>query len=482
MKTTDSFNQTPVTASGETGDKKSFPERYSAGIKLIVVGFLTLLLLIPLGMVRGLVNERKDTKSRAVQEITSKWSGEQIVTGPCMVIPYAQERIVNDKREIVINNLLLLPETLEVQGDTKVEKRKRGIYDASVYKADMQLSGAFNLDEIGKTGIKKEDMQFNKARLIMGITDLKGIREAVALRFNGRDFGMEPGIPVENMFPGSNAETGTYVPKTELSVAMPDVSTGIFSAGVNARLDSLDEDTWQSSSIPFSVSLYLNGSMGLYVVPVGKVTTTSFHSDWSTPSFGGDFLPVNRDITDNGFTADWKVLDLNRSYGQVVRADNSSDINMMASSLFGVKFIQAVDQYQQNLRSVKYGVLIILLTFVVVLFIELIRKKPVNPFHYLLVGLALVLFYALLLSMSEVWGFNLAYGVAALMTIGMITIHMGAVLRNYRQGLLVGSLLAFLYVFVFLLIKMESYSLLVGSLGLFAILAVIMYYARKIRV
>ena len=211
------------------------------------------------------------------------------------------------------------------------------------------------------------------------------------------------------------------------------------------------------------------------------MTTTTFRSDWSTPSFGGDFLPLSHDISDEGFSASWKVLDLNRSYGQVIGGDDSAAISMMSSSLFGVKFIQSVDQYQQNLRSVKYGILIILLTFVVVLFIELIRKKAVNPFHYLLVGLALVLFYALLLSMSEIWGFNLSYAVAALMTIVMITLHMAAILRNRKQGLLVGSLLAFLYVFVFLLIRMESYSLLVGSLGLFAILGVIMYYARKVK-
>lgn len=480
MKTTDFSNQTPPLSPEGNGNKKSVIERYSVSIKLLAVGFLTLLLLIPLGMIRGLINERKSTKTSAVQEITSKWSGEQIVTGPCIAIPYTQERIVNDKREVVTRNLLLLPDVLDVQGNTTVEKRKRGIYDASVYKAEIGLTGAFDMGEIEKAGIMQEDIRFDKARIIMGITDLKGIREVVSLQLNEKTFAMEPGIPVENLFTGPGMNV--YIPETEKSVGAPNVSTGIFAAGLNARPDSLLGDAMMNEKIPFSVTLYLNGSMGLYVVPVGKVTTATFQSDWATPSFGGDFLPVNHDITEEGFSAAWKVLDLNRSYGQVVGGDDSAAINLMASSLFGVKFIQPVDQYQQNLRSVKYGVLIILLTFVVVLFIELIKKKPVNPFHYLLVGLALVLFYALLLSMSEIWGFNLAYAVAALMTIVMITLHMAAILRNREQGLLVGSLLAFLYVFVFLLIRMESYSLLVGSLGLFAILAVIMYYARKIGV
>ncbi|MDR2815539.1 MAG: cell envelope integrity protein CreD [Proteiniphilum sp.] len=478
MKTTDSSNQTPE----GNGSKKGFMERYSASIKLVVIGFLTLLLLIPLGMIRGLINDRKFTKTDAVQEITSKWSGEQIVTGPCIAIPYTQERIVNDKRETVDRDMLLFPESLDVQGNAAVEKRKRGIYDASVYKAEITLAGAFNMGEIEKAGIKKEDIRFDKARVVMGIADLKGIREVVSLHLNGETFTMEPGIPVENLFTGPNRNINVYMPETEKSVAAPDVSTGIFAAGMNVRPGSLLKDLTGNEVMPFSVTLHLNGSMGLYVVPVGKVTTASFQSDWTTPSFGGDFLPASHEITDEGFSAGWKVLDLNRSYGQVVRADDSAAINLVASSLFGVKFIQSVDQYQQNLRSVKYGVLIILLTFVMVFFIELIKKSPVNPFHYLLVGLALALFYALLLSMSEIWGFNLAYAVAALMTIIMITLHIGIILRNRKQGLLVGSLLAFLYVFIFLLIRMESYSLLAGSLGLFAILAVIMYYGRKIKI
>ncbi|OJV90922.1 MAG: cell envelope integrity protein CreD [Bacteroidia bacterium 44-10] len=479
METIDSSNQAKPLPPEENGNKKSIIERHSVTVKLLAIGFLTLLLLIPLGMIRGLINERKYTKTSAVQEITSKWSGEQIVTGPCIAIPYIQERIANDKREVVTKHLLLLPQELNVEANAAVERRKRGIYDASVYKAEIALTGVFNMEVIEKEGIRREDIQFDKARVIMGITDLKGIRALVSLQLNGETFSMEPGIPIENLFTGPGMNM--YIPETVKPVGAPDISTGIFAAGLNVRPDSLLGKTMTNEKIPFSVTLHLNGSTGLYVVPVGKVTTTTFRSDWSTPSFGGDFLPLTHDISDEGFSASWKVLDLNRSYGQVIGGDDSAAISMMSSSLFGVKFIQSVDQYQQNLRSVKYGILIILLTFVVVLFIELIRKKAVNPFHYLLVGLALVLFYALLLSMSEIWGFNLSYAVAALMTIVMITLHMAAILRNRKQGLLVGSLLAFLYVFVFLLIRMESYSLLVGSLGLFAILGVIMYYARKVK-
>lgn len=481
METNDSVDPLTPLPPEWKGEKISFVERYSGSIKLLVVAFLTLLLLIPLGMINGLINERKFTKSSAVHDITSKWSGEQIVTGPCIAIPYIQERVVNGRSELVTSDLLVFPEKLDVNGRVNVERRKRGIYDASVYQSEIAIEGIFDLKEAEKTGINVADIKFEESRIILGVTDLRGIREAVALQLNGSTFLMEPGIAVESLLDGPSPLMTSGVSGSEKIHVAPEVSTGVFSAGVNVRADSSVVAQLKAGKLPFSLTLYLNGSTGLYVIPLGKETTASISSDWSTPSFGGNFLPANHEIGEEGFTANWKVLDLNRSYGQSVRADDISSIQQVTSSLFGVKFIQSVDQYQQNSRSVKYGVLIILLTFVVVFFIELIKKNPVNPFHYLLVGLALVLFYALLLSMSEIWGFSLAYAVAAIMTIVMIIFHMRAILKSGRQGLLVGGLLAILYAFVFLLIRMESYSLLVGSLGLFVILGVIMYFARKIK-
>lgn len=479
METIPTSNRTTPRSPDDNGNKISFVDRFSLAIKLIVIGILTMLLLIPLAMIRGVINERKFTKNNAIKEITAKWSGEQIVTGPCIAIPYQQERVIHDKKEIIVNDILLFPASLTINADANVEKRRRGIYDASVYKSEIVFTGVFDMGEIMKAGIKEENILFDNVRVIMGVSDLKGIREKVSLQLNGRSFTMEPGIPVNNLFTGPNPDI--YISAQEERVGVPNIASGIFTSGLHMRADTTISKIGNQVNIPFTVSMQLNGSMGLFVLPIGKETTVEFRSNWTIPSFGGDFLPVSHEINDNGFIANWKVLHLNRSYGQVVTADDGSAINQVASSLFGVKFIQSVDQYQQNLRSVKYAVLIILLTFVVVLFIELIKKNPVNPFHYLLVGLALVLYYSLLLSISEIWGFNLAYLIAALMTVVMITLHMVAILKNRKQGFLVGSLLAFLYLFVFLLIRMESYSLLVGSLGLFVILGVIMFFARKIK-
>lgn len=460
--------------------KKNFVSRHTTALKILVVGLLTVLLLIPLSMISSLIYERLDTKRNAELEITSKWSGEQIITGPCIVIPYIQESNQKDKKELIRKNLLLLPNEMNVTADAKVEKRKRGIYDVSLYRSDLLLTGTLSLEDLKKSGIKPEQMYLDEAYVIMGISDLKGIRESVVMQLGNEKYDFGPGIPLENLYVGPNPAFEKNYYERDIQTSSPTVSSGLFSTGLNVKLDSVAMSQLKQVSIPFTINLYLNGSQGLFIVPIGKTTSAKVISDWATPSFGGDFLPENHDVTTEGFSANWKVIDLNRSYGQIVHAENETAINQMATSAFGVKFIQSVDQYQQNKRSAKYGVLIILLTFLVVFFIEVLKKKEVNPFQYLLVGLALVLFYSLLLSLSEIWGFNLAYIVAAIMTTVLIVIHMSSILKNKNLGLFIGALLTFLYVFVFILIQMESYALLVGSLGLFCILAVIMYFSKKL--
>lgn len=462
--------------------KASFVSRHSTAFKVFVVAVLTLFLLIPLSMISSLIYERLDTKRDAELEVTSKWSGEQIITGPIIVIPYFQEIKLKDKHELLRKSLLILPSEMDVLADAKVEKRKRGIYDVSLYRSNIEISGLLSFENLSKTGIEPEQLYLNEARVIMGISDLKGIRESVIMRLGNKEYNFEPGIPVENLYTDINPTYDKYNYQRVAQSTSPNFSTGLLSAGLNVKLDSILVNKLSEKSIPFSISLQLNGSQGLFIVPIGKTTKAIVTSDWSTPSFGGDFLPKSHDVTDSGFNAKWKVIDLNRSFGQTVDANNATAINQMASSAFGVKFIQSVDQYQQNKRSIKYAILIILLTFVVVFFIEVLKKKKVNPFQYLLVGLALVLFYSLLLSLSEIWGFNLAYIVAAIMTTGLIVLHLSSILKNRKLGMFIGALLTFLYVFVFILIQMESYALFVGSIGLFCILAVIMYFSKKLEI
>ena len=454
----------------------SFLERYATTIKLVIIGILTLVLLIPLLMIQSLINERQTTRQNAIEEITSKWGGKQTIAGPCFVIPYTRTLMKDEIQTVVEQNLLLLPETLEVSANATVERRKRGIYDASVYGSDIVLKGTFDMQAPENLGISFSQIKWDEIRLILGISDLKGIKEISPLQIAGNNVNFEPGIPARNLSLGFDSSPGT-----EKQVATKEKTGSLFGQGMNAKITfDIKDSQIPFKSLPFSLSLKLNGSQGFYVVPVGKVTKMHLKSDWTSPGFDGNFLPDSRHIDQNGFTADWKILDINRSYGQIINGDDDASMSQMADSRFGVQFVQSVDQYLQNMRAVKYGVLIILLTFVAVFFMEMIRKNAVHPFQYLLIGLALVLFYSLLLSLSEILGFSPAYLIAATMTTILISIHLSSILRSAKQGWLVGALLAILYVFIFMLIHMESYALLAGSLGLFVILALVMYLSKKL--
>ncbi len=460
-----------------SSEKHSLTERFSIPIKAVIIGFLTILLLIPLEMMKSLIRERQHTQTTVISDITSKWGSEQTVSGPFLLVPYITHETEDKKTTEVTKNLLLLPESLIIDGTSSVEKRKRGIYETSVYKTDMQLTGTFDLTMLQTMNIDNGKMQWNHARVLLSLSDLRGIDEQVTLQMGDKRFPFESGIPIEVLSGSSSVSHGNRYDYEKDTYQ----NESLFAVGLNAKLDSFNLQNQSGNTIPFSIALKVNGSQGLFFVPIGKKSVVDLKSDWATPSFDGDFLPKTHSVTDKGFSSHWEVLDLNRSYGQVIKAENAHDFAQMAKSRFGVNFIQEVDQYQQNMRSVKYAILIVLLTFVVVFFIELLKNKSVNPIQYLLVGLALVLFYSLLLSLSEVLGFNVAYLLAALMTTGLITFHMASILKNRQQWLLIGALLSFLYLFVFILIQMKSYALLVGSLGLFAILAIIMFYSNKIR-
>lgn len=454
----------------------SFLERYATTIKLVIIGILTLVLLIPLLMIQSLINERQTTRQNAIEEITSKWGGKQTIAGPCFVIPYTRTLMKDEIQTVVEQNLLLLPETLEVSANATVERRKRGIYDASVYGSDIVLKGTFDMQALENSGISFSQIKWDEIRLILGISDLKGIKEISPLQIAGNNVNFEPGIPARYLSLGFGSST-----VAEKQVATKEKTGSLFGQGMNSKITfDIKDSQIPFKSLPFSLSLKLNGSQGFYVVPVGKVTKMHLKSDWTSPGFDGNFLPDSHHIDQNGFTADWKILDINRSYGQIINGDDDASMSQMAYSRFGVQFVQSVDQYLQNTRAVKYGILIILLTFVAVFFMEMLRKNAVHPFQYLLIGLALVLFYSLLLSLSEILGFSPAYLIAATMTAILISIHLSSILRSAKQGWLVGTLLAILYAFIFMLIHMESYALLAGSLGLFVILALVMYLSKKL--
>jgi len=428
-----------------------FFARHHMVIKAILIGMLTLFLMIPMALIGNLIEEREETAREATAEVYQKWSGTQTVMGPVLTIPF-YEFVTgkDDKKERQMNVLHVFPENLSIRSEVETQELKRGLYEIVVYQTPIELKGNFVVpEEISNLSEEAwNEMLLGDAMLNIGISDLRGISEQVEMEWGGEKKILNPGI----------------------RQAM------IMESGVSIQVDvrSLLKD----GTVEFVVRLKLKGSESLYFTPLGKTTDVHMQSNCTTPSFVGAFLPLDRDVNDKGFTAEWKVMHVNRNYPQdFAGARWERDIH---DSEFGVTMLLPVQHYQKSMRSVKYAILIILLTFVVSFFVEVLQKKRIHPFQYLLIGAALCLFYSLLISISEHTNFTVAYGIASVMTVAMLTVYMTGVLKIRKTALTIGGLLALLYLYIFVLIQMETYALLAGSVGLFVILGVIMYFSQRV--
>jgi inner membrane protein len=418
------------------------------GLKGIVVTLLTVMLLVPAFIINNLVSERRERQYEAFSEISSKWAETQTLTGPIVSIPYVE--FVKDNSGYVRKErryIHILPDQLTVNGNVTPEKRYRGIFEVVVYNARLTFSGSFSNLAARIPSIPQENILFNEAFVSFGISDLRGIKDKIQLKWGD--------------------ETASFYPGIETS--------DILKSGINSPLIIRPGDS-ANAVAAFSFSINLNGSQYLHFTPVGKETDVHITSNWTAPSFDGAFLPDKREVKTTGFTASWKVLHLNRNYPQSWLGSGY----LVDNSAFGINMILPVDNYTKTDRSIKYAILIIGLTFVIFFFLELLNNKSIHPLQYILVGFALCIFYILLLSISERLNFNLAYLIASVMTIGLISWYANSILKERKLSMLVGGNLILLYGFLFTIIQLQDYALLMGSLGLFIILAVVMYYSRKI--
>lgn len=419
--------------------------------KVGAIVVIALLLLIPTIMIKNLISEREFKQSEAIAEVSSKWAKEQTISGPFISIPYykyVKETSNKDYKEKVVQvkkYIHILPSQLEIKGNINPEKRYRGIYEIVVYNSQLKIKGAFDKIDFKYFDINPEDILLDKAELVIGINDLRGIEEQVELVWNNDRLLFNPGVS----------------------------SDDLVGNGINAKL-SLDPD--DDPKYNFSMNLNLKGSQLLYFIPVGKVTDIEIASEWSNPSFNGAFLPDNREISENGFKAHWNVLHLNRNYPQSWLNKNYSIDN----SSFGIDLLLPVDNYQKSYRSIRYAILLIGFTFLAFFFIEILNKKSIHPVQYILVGIALVIFYTLLLSISEYLKFNLAFIVSALSTLLLISGYVRAILKSGKLTMLISGILFVLYTFIFVIIQLQDYALLIGSIGIFIILGIIMYFSRMI--
>lgn len=415
--------------------------RYNVFLKVIIIGGLILLLLIPALLIGHLVDERQRLRDDAVDEVSGKWAEQQTVIGPFLSIPYYEYG--KDGKSIETHYLNVMPENLNVTGDVSTQKLHRGIYDVVVYHSNLNISGDFG--NVDFAGVSKERLRFDRALLCMGISDLRGVEEQLNVHLGNEDCGFDAGLPNQNV-----------------------AWTGVQSL-VNLT-DSLND------TLPFSINLKLKGAGSLSFCPVGASTEVHLTSDWNNPSFTGNFLPTDRTVDENGFSAVWKMMHLNRNFPRSWK----DDAYAVGNSDFGATLLLPVDSYQKTERCVKYSILFTTITFLVFFFVEISRKKLLHPLHYLLVGAALIVFYTLLLSISEYVTFNLAYLIASVATILLITLYSKAVLKSWPLGLFVGGVLLILYGYMFTILQLQDYALLAGSIFVFVVLCLVMYFSRKV--
>ena len=417
----------------------------SITIKLISVGILILILLIPSSLIESLISEREYFRQEVIGEISSIWGRDQTISGPVLTVPYrAYSRDQDNKVITLIAYAHFLPDELNIDGSIEPEKRYRGIYEAIVYTTELNLSGSFPTVKMHEFA-SPEDVLWSEAFLAMGITDMRGIKNKVVLQWNDSAITFDPGT----------------------------ISKDVISEGISAALPVQSSD---SVSNRFQMELVLNGSSSLNFIPVGKETTVNLLSDWPHPSFSGAFLPKERKISSDHFEAQWEVLHLNRNFPQQW---SGAGENVMTAA-FGVDLYIPVDQYQKSIRAAKYAILFVGLTFLIFFFMEAIYKKRIHPFQYILVGLALIVFYTVLIALSEHINFNLAYLLAVGSIVSMVTLYARTLFPSWRQAGLIGLVLVLLYAFLFVTLQLQDYALLMGSIGLLFILGLVMYWSRKI--
>jgi inner membrane protein len=428
---------------------------FSALLKLAAIGALALGLLIPLAMVGHLVAERQERHDAVAREIAATWGAPQTVAGPVLSVPYRVHAKNERGQDVTATSVArFLPAALAVDGKVAPERRRRGIYEVAVYRAELHLSGSFERPDFAPWHVAPEDVLWDQAYLAVGVPDMRGIRGAVDLAWAGRPVPLAPG--------GGQP--------------------GLWSSGLQAAVPGLAAEK-ENERYDFAFDLGLDGTGGLRFLPFGRETRVALRSTWPDPSFTGAFLPKTRRVGASGFAAAWEVSYFGRSYPQQWRVEEAEQLAPPAAldaSAFGVELFLPVDVYQKTERSVKYGVLFLLLTFLTFFLYEAFGRFALHPVQYLLVGAALCLFYLLLLSISEHVAFGLSYAIAAAATIALIGGYSASILAGRGRALLLSGVLAVLYGYLYVLLQAEDYALLLGAVGLFVILAVVMFLTRRI--
>ena len=429
----------------ESKSIQQFMNSYS--IKMVIVSVLAILLLIPSVLIMEIIQERINLSEGVKKELYAQWGGKQVVAGPVLNVPFSVTEVGENNQQTKERKGVahFLPETVKTNGILFPEIRQRGIYKVVVYHGTLKLKGTFVQPDVSQLEVPNAKFNWDAAYFTIGISDMRGIKNLPELVVNGRKCTVEPGV----------------------------ADADLFKSGITIKTNSLDI----KQALNFEIELALNGSEDLSVEALGKTSEVTMKSEWAQPSFTGGFLPTNRQVSEKGFVADWVVTHLNRNFPQQWVDQKYST----HEAKFGVELLIPIDNYQKSMRSVKYAILFIALNFIIFIFIEIKSKIRIHPFQYSLVAFALLIFYALLTSISEQIGFNGAYLISATAVTMLISWYAFSILRDVKSMTWITVLQTSLYLFLFAILQLQDYALLAGSIGLFIILTIIMRASQQVK-
>ena len=431
-------------------------------IRAIIVAIIALVMLIPMVMMQGVVDERNGLYRNVLQDIASTWGGQQLLQGPMLVVPFVEKHVnrettrdkngeekIKTKTTYLTKHAIFLPKDLKINVDLAEQHRKRGIYQSLVYAAELSIAGNFEQFDIKSMSDHLHRIDWEKAYLVLGLSDTRAINEVSSLNWNGYEVGYSPGTKV----------------------------TDLISHGFHANINNLDSETTLHE---FSTKISINGSQGFRFAPFGENTSVNMQSSWPHPSFQGMTLPARHEISKTGFTSEWTIPHLARNYPQSwVHGQANYHLGEFVA---GVDLFEPVFLYSKMTRAVKYGILFIGLTFLTFLIFELTVHARLHYVQYGLIGVALAIFYLVLLSIAEHTVFLQAYIIAAVVNISLITLYTAAALKSWSRASIIFVLLAALYTVLYSLLQLEDYALLMGTMLLLSVLMVLMYVTRNLRV
>ena len=421
----------------DTENKSKFSFTQKISFKLLIIFGLILILQIPLFLVKDVIRDRQSMQLQAQETISQRWGSNQTIGAPVLIKTSYRH---NEKGENIAVNDSKNATTANFQINLQAQKRYLGIFEAAIYTADIEIKGEIDTSQLQPLS--------SITKLFIPTREVHSIKSIDGIFINGNKMTLSPEYRSYNSIQGFSLDVS--------SLNLPTIFN-------------------------YHIKLQTTGSQEFSVIANASESSADMQSNWASPSFIGNYLPDSREISEQGFSAKWSIQHLNFTSPMNARATSSNHFVYEPDlEQFGVKIIIPANTYQVNTRTAKYSMLIILLSFAGLFLAEVFFKIRLHPFQYLLIGVSLSLFYLLLLSLSEYIRFNLSFLLSALSTIALIAGYCSVILGQRIRGIYTGILFSVLYGFIFVLVKAEESSLLMGSIGLWIVLALVMYLTRKI--